>query len=556
MLVVLVHACACSGLGFTWTHRLLSLLGIILSNSEICCTTSSGDGFLLGRMLPEPTLTLTLPSIHDGTVLDCRVFHPHSLSPSPRAPAWQKHVAVVAHPYALLGGCYDDPVVDAVAATLLRLGFLVATFNFRCGHSSPNPVLIPRLSQPSNRPAKTIPRANEGKEARGASGSAGRTSWTARAERADYMSVVGFISHYAHQLDPFRSARDDAADVTYPSDTPSPSDANRPTSPSSPAQAADGPLPVPPILCLAGYSYGAMITTQLPALDTIHEIFSRPVRDTPAAEIRHRAEHLAAAQNTVLGEARAAAVAAAQAHKQGARSPRKSLGLRVGGDEDNRRSHDSARRSFSSGAEERIRKGVADVVARAKRVPHLHHHKGSMAGKEGADGAADAGGDGEDRSAVTDGDGGGAAASDDRLPPLASPPCYRPAYLLISPLQGVVTNLATMSFPNPFSKRKVKEESTHQASSSNDEPTNNDAQAAPEAERKLVRNPTLAVYGDQDVFVPARKLREWVRRLEGYPDSQFRAHEISTASHFWTEGRVVQLLRDAVQTFAESVLRG
>lgn len=83
-------------------------------------------------MLPEPTLTLTLPSIHDGLTLDCRVYHPVSLLANPRAPQWQRHAAVVAHPYAPMGGSYDDPVVDIVAAQLLRKGYLVGTFNFRC----------------------------------------------------------------------------------------------------------------------------------------------------------------------------------------------------------------------------------------------------------------------------------------------------------------------------------------------------------------------------------------------------------------------------------------
>jgi hypothetical protein len=82
-------------------------------------------------MLPEPALTLTLPSLHDDTPLDCRVYHPLSLNPSPTSPPWRKHVAVVAHPYAPLGGCYDDPIVDVIATTLLRLGYLVGTFNFR-----------------------------------------------------------------------------------------------------------------------------------------------------------------------------------------------------------------------------------------------------------------------------------------------------------------------------------------------------------------------------------------------------------------------------------------
>jgi len=40
---------------------------------------------------------------------------------------------------------------------------------------------------------------------RGAGHSAGRTSWTAKPERDDYASVVGFLVHYVHYLDPFRA---------------------------------------------------------------------------------------------------------------------------------------------------------------------------------------------------------------------------------------------------------------------------------------------------------------------------------------------------------------
>lgn len=82
-------------------------------------------------MLPRPSLTFTVPSLHDGLAIDCRIYHPRSLDATPNSPPWQKHAAVIAHPYAPLGGCYDDPIVDIVAGTLLRLGFLVGTFNFR-----------------------------------------------------------------------------------------------------------------------------------------------------------------------------------------------------------------------------------------------------------------------------------------------------------------------------------------------------------------------------------------------------------------------------------------
>lgn len=108
-------------------------------------------------MLPSPTLSFTLPSLHDETRLDCRIYHPESFSDQITDAAgrdangslsilvnsgsngqndsgtrpWRKQAAVVAHPYAPLGGCYDDPVVDVVAGTLLQVGFVVATFNFR-----------------------------------------------------------------------------------------------------------------------------------------------------------------------------------------------------------------------------------------------------------------------------------------------------------------------------------------------------------------------------------------------------------------------------------------
>ena len=44
---------------------------------------------------------------------------------------WRKKAAVVAHPYAPLGGCYDDPVVSEVVGVLLGEGWIVGTFNFR-----------------------------------------------------------------------------------------------------------------------------------------------------------------------------------------------------------------------------------------------------------------------------------------------------------------------------------------------------------------------------------------------------------------------------------------
>lgn len=82
-------------------------------------------------MLPEPALTFTIPSVHDGLPLDCRIYHPASLRASSHSSPWKKHAAVLAHPYAPLGGSYDDPVVEIVGAKMLEEGYLLTTFNFR-----------------------------------------------------------------------------------------------------------------------------------------------------------------------------------------------------------------------------------------------------------------------------------------------------------------------------------------------------------------------------------------------------------------------------------------
>lgn len=84
-------------------------------------------------MLPEPTFTFTIPSICDDIILDCRIYNPpHSiLNPIDGESLWSPRGAIVAHPYAPFGGCYDDWVVLSVAAEILKQGFVVGTFNFR-----------------------------------------------------------------------------------------------------------------------------------------------------------------------------------------------------------------------------------------------------------------------------------------------------------------------------------------------------------------------------------------------------------------------------------------
>ena len=84
-------------------------------------------------MLPHPNFSFAIPSVHDHTTLHCRVYIPpvsfyeRQHSSSNGIPGG----AIIAHPYAGFGGCYDDHVVLASTTEMLRQGFVVGTFNFR-----------------------------------------------------------------------------------------------------------------------------------------------------------------------------------------------------------------------------------------------------------------------------------------------------------------------------------------------------------------------------------------------------------------------------------------
>lgn len=292
---------------------------------------------------------------------------------------------------------------------------------------------------------------------RGAANSEGRTSWSAKPEREDYTTLVGFLTYYIHYLD---------------------------------NQESRSQNPGSPILLMGGYSYGAMITTQIPPLSSILAQFTSPsIASTPGL-LRARAESLGTQQRELL-----------QMYS-GRRS------LRVGECSSPRKSHDS-RRSFSlDDAEEKLRKGVQDFIAKTR-----HHHHRPAAPASAIDGK-------------TDPPAAEAPAEDATLQPL--PDLLRPsaAYLLISPLQGLVSNLATMS-RSPGSSL---------------------------AEGKLRHNPTLAIYGDHDVFVPVGKLRGWVDRMQGAEGSRFRGEEISGAGHFWVEHGVFSRMGELVSQFSREVI--
>lgn len=119
--------------------------------------------------MPRPTLSFLIPSLKDEEKLECRVYIPKRLlglgtPPTPQTPQSRnssfvpdatrvgtrdtvlsslsithgidsdisrKKAAIIAHPYAPLGGSFDDGVVQEATKILLDHGYIVGTFNFR-----------------------------------------------------------------------------------------------------------------------------------------------------------------------------------------------------------------------------------------------------------------------------------------------------------------------------------------------------------------------------------------------------------------------------------------
>ncbi|KAJ6256829.1 hypothetical protein Dda_8697 [Drechslerella dactyloides] len=164
----------------------------------------------------SPVLTLMIPT-GAGNV-EARVYHPAEF-PANYGRA-QRKAAVVAHPYAGLGGNWDDPVVLAVVGVLLERGWVVATFNFG-----------------------------------GAGNSKGKTSWTGAPEREEYATVAAFLIRYVECLDPNSTAY-----------SPDGTAAAAPAGNNSNITPAERP---PMKVLLAGYSYGSLIASRVPSADRV-----------------------------------------------------------------------------------------------------------------------------------------------------------------------------------------------------------------------------------------------------------------------------------------------
>lgn len=297
-----------------------------------------------------------------------------------------------------------------------------------------------------------------------------------------------------------------------------------------------------PRLLLAGYSYGALITSSLPAiLSSIIAPFQNPVPASAHAEIRLRAECLAIQQNESMQQ-NVSSLLQSLHHRRGRslgaddllHSPKIRGGVRMGGDEDSRRaSHDSyrSRSSFTMETPELVRKSVDRVrsITRATRFsPRRQASHGSIASYRSKMVESDHSLDQKANDTEVE------APETKAIKEICGiTEGLKTSYLLVSPLQGWVNTLATM-----WSAKSVGKDTI------------------PENEMKLVIDPTLALYGDDDVFVSIKRLRSWAGKLMGAgkgSHGQFRHREVANAGHFWHDHDALKILQEEVKDFVRGL---
>lgn len=343
-------------------------------------------------------------------------------------------------------------------------------------------------------------RARSDTTSRGAGSSKGRTSWTAKPELSDYISFTGFLIYYVAGLNPPPSSQ--AVERSqYTTSSPLSPIQSACLNPGGQSAGVDGRM----VLILGGYSYGSLITTNLPFTETILCRFASVSTGTAEAEIRLRAMSLSTQWNAEVqqhprrGRRSAPSTLQASPHSAVFGGEESEPGTRRASRE-SRRSTDIARRSLQgSRTKFGVRRSSSEV-----EVPPSEAKLGTV---------------------------------DVVLPSTH--------YLLISPLLPPISMFATM-----FSKAGgFRGEDAHPA-----KPTL--ATSASRADEKFQRHPTLAIYGEKDVFTSYKKHQRWAEQLMAKADSRFTCREIKGAGHFWHEKGVDGQMRGCIRDWVNSGLGG
>ena len=247
-------------------------------------------------------------------------------------------------------------------------------------------------------------------------------------------------------------------------------------------------------MILGGYSYGALINIHLPAPDVILQRFQTVSKGSAEAEIRLRAVSLAAQWNRDAQSQMEVQQARRTESHEKIKPSAHSIAMAMGGDEcepgTRRPSHES-RRSLDA---------VRRSVDRGRKKLGLRRHGSDMS-----------------EQAMTE--------QSLILTHIPSPQIH---YLLISPPLSLVTAFVT-AFSNSIRAN------------------------TPQAEVKICSLPTLAVYGDRDVFTSQRRYRKWAESLAAKPGSRFHFREISGAGHFYHEDGVEIELRYCIRQWVQEM---
>jgi alpha/beta superfamily hydrolase len=107
----------------------------------------------------------------------------------------------------------------------------------------------------------------------------------------------------------------------------------------------------------------------------------------------------------------------------------------------------------------------------------------------------------------------------------ATLPKIEAAYLLISPLLPPISTLTALSL-----KQDTEEHCT-----------------------KFSSSPSLAVFGDDDFFTSAKKLRKWSQSISSRPVSTFCYDEVEGAGHFWHDRDTQNQLKNAVKEWLKGI---
>lgn len=264
-----------------------------------------------------------------------------------------------------------------------------------------------------------------------------------------------------------------------------------PTSPQtySPAPLSRHNSDVSPIVVLGGYSYGSLILKHLPPAATILQPFAAPVPGSSADEILIRARKLSDQSN--LEWINQAHDEARARQKRKAREHKPSMAM--GGEEtspEKRRSSKDIRRSMDGNRSLRIKSHLS-----------LNHRRRS----------------GETRMIPPD---------ECKSIAIAIP---HVRYLLISPLTPPVSMLLAPSLSHTWHKSRE------------------------DTQEVIGKHASLAIYGDQDGFSSAKRLRDWSEVHKAEPGSQFSSVEIAGAGHFWAESGVEERMRVALREWEVAI---